>query len=239
MSKKPKDSDLEGQTFNGIKVLKLVGKNKNYSLEYECECHCGKVFITQGRQLIANKVKSCGCSRKKKNIKDLTNKRFGRLTVISYDSSDKRGKARWLCKCDCGERKVIDSDSLVRGHTLSCGCYNKEVKYLFGEGKFNPQYNPSLSDEERVKRRNIPEHKNWPKLVKEKYNYTCVICGTKKGPFESHHLNSWDEFPEQRHDVDNGVCLCKRCHSIFHQYAGRGCNTAEEFWEFKQYVNEN
>lgn len=33
-------------------------------------------------------------------IKDLTNQRFGKLTVIKLDCKDKRGECKWLCKCD-------------------------------------------------------------------------------------------------------------------------------------------
>ncbi|HEX3016407.1 MAG TPA: hypothetical protein VHP31_00940 [Caproicibacter sp.] len=59
--------------------------------------------------------------------KNLLGKTFGRLTVISRASNDKRGKARWLCKCKCGGRKIILADSLISGRTKSCGCYRKET----------------------------------------------------------------------------------------------------------------
>ena len=38
---------------------------------------------------------------------DLTGKRFDKLVVIQYDHSDKRGRY-WLCKCDCGNTKVVN-----------------------------------------------------------------------------------------------------------------------------------
>lgn len=57
--------------------------------------------------------------------KDLTGMKFGRLTVVERSSNDKHGKTQWLCKCDCGNEKVIRGDSL-RGGTISCGCYNME-----------------------------------------------------------------------------------------------------------------
>lgn len=55
------------------------------------------------------------------NVKriDLTNMRFGRLTVIEY-----AGNRKWLCKCDCGNKKVIEGSSLRAGITHSCGCFN-------------------------------------------------------------------------------------------------------------------
>lgn len=33
---------------------------------------------------------------------------------------------QWLCKCDCGNEKVIDQALLISGSTNSCGCLNKE-----------------------------------------------------------------------------------------------------------------
>lgn len=69
---------------------------------------------------------------------DLTDKVYGRLTVLSEAYSD--GKhLYWNCKCDCGNEIIICGDSLKRGLTKSCGCFNSEqVKkrsYKHGESK--------------------------------------------------------------------------------------------------------
>ena len=55
-------------------------------------------------------------------LKDLTGQRFGKLTVIDRSENDNWGKSRWLCACDCGGRKVVNSRELNRGDTTSCGC---------------------------------------------------------------------------------------------------------------------
>lgn len=57
---------------------------------------------------------------------DLTGSKFGRLTVLSRAENSKDGRAKWLCRCDCGNERVILGKSLRNGHTQSCGCYNKE-----------------------------------------------------------------------------------------------------------------
>lgn len=62
-----------------------------------------------------------------KPIIDMTNKRFGRLTVISYTGKNINGNAIWLCKCDCGNVKEISRSCLIYGNTKSCGCLKKEV----------------------------------------------------------------------------------------------------------------
>ena len=58
---------------------------------------------------------------------DLTGQRFGRLTVIERAKSGSSGRARWLCKCDCGNQIVTDALDLRRGTTRSCGCICKEI----------------------------------------------------------------------------------------------------------------
>lgn len=59
------------------------------------------------------------------NFIDLTNKRFGRL--IALKSERKNGRVRWLCRCDCGNIKSIQSTHLRSGASKSCGCLQKEI----------------------------------------------------------------------------------------------------------------
>lgn len=56
---------------------------------------------------------------------EVIGKRFGRLTVISYSHS-KGYHHYYLCKCDCGNEKIILKGSLLQGYTQSCGCLQKE-----------------------------------------------------------------------------------------------------------------
>ena len=59
---------------------------------------------------------------------DLTGKTFGRLTVVERDFNTKRRDASWLCKCNCGNEKLISvmAYNLKSDHTQSCGCLHKE-----------------------------------------------------------------------------------------------------------------
>lgn len=47
---------------------------------------------------------------------------YGKLTVLSRSQNNSRGRAMWLCKCECGKEKIISSDNLTQGKTKSCGC---------------------------------------------------------------------------------------------------------------------
>ena len=51
---------------------------------------------------------------------DITGKRFGKYTVIHRMANNKNGMAMWLCKCDCGNEKVVMGSSLRRGLIVSC-----------------------------------------------------------------------------------------------------------------------
>ena len=59
-------------------------------------------------------------------LKDLIGQHFGRLTVISRAENTKKGQARWLCCCDCGNKTIVETYKLTSGNTKSCGCLRKE-----------------------------------------------------------------------------------------------------------------
>ena len=56
---------------------------------------------------------------------DLTGQVYGWLTVISRSSDKGNGRkpvVKWVCQCNCGSTISVKSDSLLTGHTVSCGC---------------------------------------------------------------------------------------------------------------------
>lgn len=61
---------------------------------------------------------------KGQNIVDKSGERYGRLIVISLSERRSGRKTFWNCVCDCGNEKVVRSDSL--GLVNSCGCLKKE-----------------------------------------------------------------------------------------------------------------
>lgn len=65
---------------------------------------------------------------------NLTGKKFGRLFVVERTEkpkhlSSKNKYIHWKCICDCGTNKeiIVASNSLIKGKTLSCGCYQKDI----------------------------------------------------------------------------------------------------------------
>jgi hypothetical protein len=78
--------------------------------------------------------------------------RFGRLTVTEISKSN-RNKVFWLCLCDCGNQKFIQSQQLTSGKTKSCGCYRKDVSRknntTHGESKKTKEYQTWISMKNR------------------------------------------------------------------------------------------
>jgi predicted restriction endonuclease len=60
----------------------------------------------------------------------------------------------------------------------------------------------------------------WALLVRVRAGYRCERCGSR-GPLEAHHIFH-KHIPATRHDIDNGVCLCREfdhaggCHEFAH-----------------------
>lgn len=72
---------------------------------------------------------------------DLTNRQFGRLTVVkrvgTY-TSPKGGKTPiWLCQCECGNCIEVMASNLRNGNTKSCGCLRKDIEHksMFKHGE--------------------------------------------------------------------------------------------------------
>lgn len=58
---------------------------------------------------------------------NLTNKRFGKWTVIYRKEGDIGSSSpKWICKCDCGTIKEVAGSALRNGTTKSCGCSNNK-----------------------------------------------------------------------------------------------------------------
>ena len=163
------------------------------------------------------KVKEIGhtycksCAKRKRSCDDMLGKKFGRLTVTSYaDQHFESGGTLMNCVCDCGEKISVSASHLKSGHTTSCGCFRLEML----QGETNPNYRPDLPLEERNGKRGYPIER-WALAVKRRDNFTCQVCGSKE-KLVAHHLNSYASAKDKRYDIENGVTMCRDCHTDFH-----------------------
>jgi len=122
--------------------------------------------------------------------------------------------------------------SLISGNTESCVCLMRERASEANSGEKHYKYNSNLTYEERQIKRKYPEYYEWVKAIFERDNYTCQYCGRRGRNLCAHHLDGYDNFPELRILLENGITLCKNCHVNFHHRYGRGNNTREQFEKF-------
>lgn len=57
-----------------------------------------------------------------KPSKDLVGQKFNRWTVLEYV-----GNSSWLCRCDCGNERIVSTARLNSGDSKSCGCLRVET----------------------------------------------------------------------------------------------------------------
>lgn len=61
------------------------------------------------------------------------------------------------------------------------------------------------------------EYKEWRAAVFERDHYTCQVCRKVGGVLNAHHIIPWAKDLEKRYDIENGITLCKACHSSIHR----------------------
>lgn len=77
--------------------------------------------------MVDKDMKANPASKQAGRIEDLTNKVFGKLTVVRLDEKrTNSGRIKWIVKCQCGNEKSTQAINLKSGDTTSCGCVHKE-----------------------------------------------------------------------------------------------------------------
>ena len=64
-------------------------------------------------------------------VDDLVGKKFWKMTVLKFCGINEKGRSIWLCKCDCGNKKIVVGSELKRGKIKSCGCTSRSIKGLY------------------------------------------------------------------------------------------------------------
>lgn len=134
-------------------------------------------------------------------MKDLQGKQFGRLTVLEF-SHKKNGHYFWLCKCECGTVKAINSSSLKSGHVNSCGCLRLGNKNstTHGERKTRLYY----VWESMKSRCYNPNHQNF----KDYGGRGITVCEEWRNSFET--FRDWAVENGFKPDAKRGECTIDR-----------------------------
>jgi len=139
---------------------------------------------------------------------DITGDLYGKLYVVKYHGLNQHKQSMWLCRCECGNRSIVSTNSLRSGSIKTCGCGSRGVGHY--------KYNPDLTDEERQAHRDSNgEYKKWRILIRER-DRQCIICGSNE-KLNSHHMFSYKKYINLRTDTQNGISLCQKHHIEFHQ----------------------
>lgn len=151
-------------------------------------------------------------------FKDLTGKKFGKLIVIkrSYPNS-KTNHSRWLCKCECGNEKIINQTSLVTGNTKSCGCLR------FGKSRLHKGV-ASFRELLRKYKQTARQRGHIFDLTEEQFaeltQQNCYYCGanpnniqkTRTGYHEERVYSGLDRVDNNKgYTMDNVVPCCIHC----------------------------
>lgn len=64
---------------------------------------------------------------------------------------------------------------------------------------------------------------DWRKRIFYRDNYTCTKCKSKK-QIQAHHIKSWNDYPDLRYNLSNGITLCVKCHRKTNNYGRKCCN---------------
>jgi|688.fasta_scaffold540352_3 hypothetical protein len=130
-------------------------------------------------------------------FKDLTGFHFGKLKVLNFHSMNKYGRANFLCECDCGTIKVIQSMCLLRKYTISCGCHGKNILGLsrktHGLSK-SPEYKIFCKMKERCYNKNASYYNNYG-------GRGIVICDEWINSFITFY-NDMGPIPSKNHSID-------------------------------------
>jgi hypothetical protein len=129
--------------------------------------------------------------------KDLTGKKFGKLTAVKYVGKLHITHSLREFKCDCGKTVVYRGSDVAQGHTTTCGCSRVGCQNARRHGMSNSKEQDLYYN--MIGRCHNPEHKNYP-------NY-----GAKGVSVCERWRNSIDDFfldvgkaPSPKHSIDRG-----------------------------------
>lgn len=119
-------TNLTGRRFGKLVVIGDSGARKNWSILWRCNCDCGGETLAVGSFLTGGSITNCGCIPKKRKVygaaEDLTGQQFGQLTALYWVENDRHKNTRWMCRCSCGNMRIVQAAKLKNGATQSCGC---------------------------------------------------------------------------------------------------------------------
>jgi 5-methylcytosine-specific restriction endonuclease McrA len=144
----------------------------------------------------------------KKKMSD-TKKRQHIIPVNSF----KKNHIPWIKGKKHTEKSNLKNSEAHKGKIP----WNKGKPHLAVRGEKHPKWKGGITPINKGIRQTL-EYKEWAKNVYKKDYWSCKICGKKceKKDIVAHHIKSFNDFPELRFIIDNGITLCRSCHRKIH-----------------------
>lgn len=150
---------------------------------------------------------------------EFLNKKYNSLLVIELIRVDSKFRKFVLCKCDCGNEKVIHLAALVSGNTKSCGCLAKAV----AKRRALPENNGAINQVILGYKRHARDRGFKWLLTRDQFielaSRDCCYCGSppsnlKKGHSidASYTYSGIDRIdPKKGYSIENCQSCCKVC----------------------------
>lgn len=209
-----KDKNLIGRKYGRCKVICIDEESDLIETCYILECQCKERFSRRFLDIKYGRVYECPNCIFRRSQYYIGGKKFGRLSVQEeweWRTSESNGKRfrYWFCICECGKELWIQANSIIRAHTVSCGCYFQKNNSRY----VNETLYPNRDEQTRFSNKNI--YNRWLMLVHKCCNskhstykswgdkgYT--VCDIWKNDFTSFKNWMFDN------NFDNGQSVCIR-----------------------------
>lgn len=131
-------------------------------------------------------------------MKDLTSNKYGQLTVerLSHVKRyPKQTKSYWLCRCTCGNTKIVRGEHLSANKIASCGCLAKRNSVTHGQSK-SSEYRAWLRMKARIVSSDPHKAKYYGAVGMEQRweRYSEFIKDLGNKPTPEHELDRIDPF---------------------------------------------
>lgn len=149
-----------------------------------------------------------------RRIRDISGFRNGRLVAVECVGRNHEGRAMWLCRCDCGNDRVVQSNNLLRpAGTKSCGCLRVDAsaKRVTQSGAWNDGKSYSIKGGLHC----YKTRHSWAKAAIRLMGNKCQICGWSDARCDVHH-----KVPKASgglHVLENAIIICPNCHRALHE----------------------
>lgn len=222
--------EIIGNRYLNSTICSIACYNKHKAVKYKDNycIECGKIIPynpAKGTKRYSEK-KYCSllCSAKTKhNNVEKTCPTCGKTFVIMKSKSEKFIHCSIECKPITTKKCIVCGCEfkLKKSHSIKRQCCSKKCQNIFARtktGNKNNNWKGGIHPENMIGRTTV-KYNEWRISVFLRDERACKKCGSKK-EIQAHHIKPWSQFKNLRYDINNGITLCKKCHSKVHQKNG-------------------